>query len=82
MIRGLYLHHSLTDYDLALNNQPPSSEPPGIGSLGVHVKEVIATINRLEGLGLQRMEIPPPKCIVLGKLTHESTHFSSLTSNR
>jgi len=27
---------------------------------------VIATINRLEGLGLQRLKIPLPKCIVLG----------------
>ena len=37
-----------------------------IDPLGQQVKEVIATINRLEGLGLQRLKIPLPKCIVLG----------------
>lgn len=39
-----------------------------IDPLGIHVKEAIATITRLEGLGLQRLKIPLPKCIVLGKL--------------
>ena len=37
-----------------------------IDPLGQQVKEVMATINRLEGLGLQRLKIPLPKCIVLG----------------
>ena len=46
-------------------NAPTSSE---IDPLGIHVKDAIATISRLEGLGLQRLEIPLPKCIVLGKL--------------
>ena len=31
------------------------------------MKEAIATIGRLEALGLQRYDIPLPKCIVLGK---------------
>lgn len=39
-----------------------------VDPLGLHVKEAIATIGRLEGLGLQRYNIPLPKCIVLGQL--------------
>ncbi|KAH6865449.1 interferon-induced GTP-binding protein Mx [Alternaria rosae] len=46
-----------------------------IDPLGQQVKEVIATINRLEGLGLQRLKIPLPKCIVLGE---QSTGKSSV----
>jgi hypothetical protein len=37
--------------------------------LGVHVKDAIETINRLEGLGLQKLSIPLPKIIVLGQST-------------
>ena len=39
-----------------------------IDPLGLHIKEAIATVDQLEGLGLQRMKIPLPKCIVLGML--------------
>ncbi|KAI1509721.1 Dynamin protein [Pyrenophora tritici-repentis] len=46
-----------------------------IDPLGLHVKEAIATINQLEGLGLQRLKIPLPKCIVLGE---QSTGKSSV----
>ncbi|KAF1850290.1 interferon-induced GTP-binding protein Mx [Cucurbitaria berberidis CBS 394.84] len=56
----------------------PQSHPPAAGEidpLGVHVKEAIATINRLESLGLQRLKIPLPKCIVLGE---QSTGKSSV----
>lgn len=35
--------------------------------LGLHVKDALKTISRLQGLGLQRLKIPLPKCIVLGK---------------
>jgi len=38
-----------------------------VGTLGGHIKEVIAVISRLEGLGLQSLEIPLPKCVILGK---------------
>jgi hypothetical protein len=37
-----------------------------IDALGVHVKDAITTIGRLESLGLQRLKIPLPKIIVLG----------------
>jgi len=43
--------------------------------LGAHVKDIITTINRLEGLGLQRLKIPLPKIIVLGE---QSTGKSSV----
>ncbi|CAE7212875.1 hypothetical protein CFE70_009609 [Pyrenophora teres f. teres 0-1] len=46
-----------------------------VDPLGLHVKETIATINQLEGLGLQRLKIPLPKCIVLGE---QSTGKSSV----
>ncbi|KAL1801201.1 hypothetical protein ACET3X_001543 [Alternaria dauci] len=46
-----------------------------IDPLGIHVKDAIATISRLEGLGLQMLEIPLPKCIVLGE---QSTGKSSV----
>jgi hypothetical protein len=35
-------------------------------ALGVHVNHAISTINQLEGLGLQKLQIPLPKIIVLG----------------
>lgn len=35
--------------------------------LGVHLKEVIEVIGRLEGLGLQHHEIKFPRCVVLGE---------------
>jgi hypothetical protein len=38
-----------------------------IDILGLHVKAAISTINRLESLGLQRLKIPLPKIVVLGK---------------
>jgi hypothetical protein len=37
-----------------------------IDALGVHLKDAISTINQLEGLGLQKLQIPLPKIIVLG----------------
>lgn len=43
--------------------------------MGAHVKDIITTINRLEGLGLQRLKIPLPKIIVLGE---QSTGKSSV----
>ncbi|KNG50915.1 dynamin family protein [Stemphylium lycopersici] len=46
-----------------------------IHPLGLHVKDAIATISRLETLGLQRLKIPLPKCIVLGE---QSTGKSSV----
>ncbi|KAG9187167.1 hypothetical protein G6011_05038 [Alternaria panax] len=54
------------------SNAPVSGE---INPLGIHVKEAIATISRLEGLGLQVLKIPLPKCIVLGE---QSTGKSSV----
>ncbi|EUC29865.1 hypothetical protein COCCADRAFT_29151 [Bipolaris zeicola 26-R-13] len=48
-------------------HQTSSSETPMVDLLGMHMKEVISTINRLESLGLQRMDIPLPKCVVLGE---------------
>ncbi|KAI4909131.1 hypothetical protein J4E85_011602 [Alternaria conjuncta] len=53
-------------------NTPASRE---IDPLTIHVKEAIATIGRLEALGLQRYDIPLPKCIVLGE---QSTGKSSV----
>ena len=53
---------------LAEYQQPQSPAASEIDPLGKHVKEAIATINLLEGLGLQRLKIPLPKCIVLGKM--------------
>ncbi|KAF2679716.1 interferon-induced GTP-binding protein Mx [Lentithecium fluviatile CBS 122367] len=43
--------------------------------LGKHQKEVISVISKLEGLGLQRLNIPLPKCVVLGE---QSTGKSSV----
>jgi hypothetical protein len=34
--------------------------------LAEHMNEVISVISKLEGLGLQRFQIPLPKCVVLG----------------
>jgi len=34
--------------------------------LGEDMNEVISVISKLEGLGLQRLQIPLPKCVVLG----------------
>jgi hypothetical protein len=39
-----------------------------IDALGYHVNDIISTTNRLEGLGLQRLDISLPKIIVLGKI--------------
>ncbi|KAJ4298987.1 hypothetical protein N0V90_004231 [Kalmusia sp. IMI 367209] len=36
-------------------------------ALGVHIKEVISVVSRLEGLGLQQLSIQLPKCVVLGE---------------
>ncbi|CAN9127666.1 unnamed protein product [Alternaria alternata] len=60
------------------DDTPQTPNAPGSGEidpLGVHVKDAIATISRLEGLGLQMLEIPLPKCIVLGE---QSTGKSSV----
>jgi GTPase SAR1 family protein len=48
------------------NNENDSSDI-AIDPLGLHVKEIISTIHRLESLGLQRMDIDLPKCVVLGE---------------
>jgi hypothetical protein len=62
-----------TDNDMILTNtaalqQQLHSAASEIDTLGYHVKDTISTINRLEGLGLQRLQIPLPKIIVLGML--------------
>ncbi|USP79604.1 hypothetical protein yc1106_06878 [Curvularia clavata] len=49
------------------DKQRDSSEAPDTDALGRHVNEVIKTISRLQSLGLQRLKIPLPKCIVLGE---------------
>ena len=52
-----------------------------VDPLGLHVKEAIATVDQLEGLGLQRMKIPLPKCIVLGMCrSSEFRLFAALTT--
>ncbi|KAF1829164.1 interferon-induced GTP-binding protein Mx [Decorospora gaudefroyi] len=66
------MHLSDKDVPLRQSKAPVAGE---IEPLGLHVKEAIATINRLEGLGLQRLKIPLPKCIVLGE---QSTGKSSV----
>jgi hypothetical protein len=63
LIKSVVPHHE---------RQQPARE---IDALGVHVKDIITTINRLEGLGLQRLKIPLPKIIVLGE---QSTGKSSV----
>ncbi|EUC48572.1 hypothetical protein COCMIDRAFT_34056 [Bipolaris oryzae ATCC 44560] len=55
-----------TDLPIRGGNQQTSSSET-VDLLGLHMKEVISTINRLESLGLQRMDIPLPKCVVLGE---------------
>ncbi|KAH7556603.1 P-loop containing nucleoside triphosphate hydrolase protein [Bipolaris maydis] len=55
------------DLPIRGNHQTSSSETPQVDLLGLHMKEVISTINRLESLGLQQMNIPLPKCVVLGE---------------
>lgn len=53
----------------------PAAEQDGLpgpsikqaNALGAHINEVIAVISRLEGLGLQNLEVPLPKCVVLGE---------------
>ncbi|KAJ4377960.1 hypothetical protein N0V83_000790 [Neocucurbitaria cava] len=67
----------LGDQDIQYQ-QLPQLQPPatsGIDALGKYVKEAISTINRLEKLGLQKLRIPLPKCIVLGE---QSTGKSSV----
>jgi hypothetical protein len=59
-----------TNQDTAPHPQPqPQSQRAAnqIDALGVHVNEAISTIHRLEGLGLQKLRIPLPKIVVLGK---------------
>jgi hypothetical protein len=46
-----------------------------IDALGLHVKDTISTINQLEGLGLQRLKIPLPKIIVLGRLQTQQLYL-------
>ncbi|KAH7069679.1 interferon-induced GTP-binding protein Mx [Paraphoma chrysanthemicola] len=46
-----------------------------VDRLGLHVKDAISTISRLQGLGLQNRDIPLPKVIVLGE---QSTGKSSV----
>ncbi|KAL5114518.1 hypothetical protein ACEQ8H_007608 [Pleosporales sp. CAS-2024a] len=58
-----------------LNDGNTASHVREIDNLGVHVKDIISTVNRLEGLGLQRLKIPLPKIIVLGE---QSTGKSSV----
>ena len=57
--------------------QPSETQSCGINSntaraseidpLGAGVKEAVEVISRLEGLGLSKLQIPIPKCIVLGE---------------
>ncbi|KAF1962691.1 P-loop containing nucleoside triphosphate hydrolase protein [Byssothecium circinans] len=49
--------------------------PSEVEVLGVQLKEAVAVINRLVALGLERHDIPLPKCIVLGE---QSTGKSSV----
>ncbi|KAF2638633.1 P-loop containing nucleoside triphosphate hydrolase protein [Massarina eburnea CBS 473.64] len=59
------------------NDERTSTEtiPVHAEALGEHMKEAISIINRLESLGLQRFNIPLPKCVVLGD---QSTGKSSV----
>jgi hypothetical protein len=34
--------------------------------IGEHMSEVVSVISKLEALGLQHLQIPLPKCVVLG----------------
>ncbi|KAH8722930.1 P-loop containing nucleoside triphosphate hydrolase protein [Phaeosphaeriaceae sp. PMI808] len=71
------ISHLSEDFQpLDIGSQPPLQQTVGeIDPLGFHVKDVISSINRLEGLGLQRQQIPLPKIIVLGE---QSTGKSSV----
>jgi len=51
-----------------------------LNRLGLHVKDIISTIQRLEGLGLRQQDIPLPKIIVLGKLPVQSHPRCSSTN--
>ncbi|KAF2825294.1 hypothetical protein CC86DRAFT_41688 [Ophiobolus disseminans] len=61
--------------DAASLNEQLHDAASELNRLGFHVKDVISTIQRLEGLGLQQHNIPLPKIIVLGE---QSTGKSSV----
>jgi hypothetical protein len=48
---------------------PSKSAPTAAGHepVGQHLKAIIAAISRLEALGLQKLNIPLPKCIIVGE---------------
>lgn len=46
--------------------------------LGEHMNEVISVVSKLEGLGLQRLQIPLPKCVVLGMYGNRNLIKSNL----
>ena len=47
--------------------EPQMLVASAVAARGLHIKEVISVISRLEGLGLQRQAIQLPKCVVLGE---------------
>jgi hypothetical protein len=57
---------SVLTKDIALLQQPQDAAGEA-ERLGFHVRDIISTIQQLEGLGLQQHDIPLPKIIVLGK---------------
>jgi hypothetical protein len=57
---------SVLTKDIALLQQPQDAAGEA-ERLGFHVRDIISTIQQLEGLGLQQQDIPLPKIIVLGK---------------
>lgn len=64
------MHGRMPVRNASLDPQPqPQSQPAAneIDALGLHVNHAILTIHQLEGLGLQKLRIPLPKIVVLGK---------------
>jgi hypothetical protein len=58
------------DHDTAPQPQPQLQSQRAateIDALGLHVNYAILTMHQLEGLGLQKLRIPLPKIVVLGK---------------
>lgn len=53
---------------IALTPEPGPHESAGteIDPLGTHAREAAALISKLTQIGLDRLNIPLPKCVVLG----------------